>query len=74
MAQVTKCVCHNRSFDDIKEYARENEISDLNTLQEQKFCSCGCQMCAPYVELMLETGKTAFVAGEPYGRKKRNKK
>jgi hypothetical protein len=31
-------------------------------------------MCAPYVELMLETGKTAFVPGEPYGREKRNKK
>jgi len=74
MAKVTKCICHDRSFEEIKEYARENGIDNLKTLQEQKICSCGCQMCAPYVELMLETGKTAFVPGEPYGRKKKNER
>jgi len=65
---VTKCICHDRSFEEIKKYAQQNEIDTIEELQESKFCSCGCQMCVPYVELMLQTGETAFEPGAPYKR------
>ncbi len=69
MAQVTKCICHDSSFEMLKEYAKKNKIDSVETLQDHGMCSCGCQMCRPYVKMMLETGKTEFQPGEPYGRK-----
>lgn len=63
---VEKCICHDKTFEDVKEYAQTNEIETLEELQERHFCSCGCRMCAPYVELVLETGKTSFKPGEYY--------
>jgi len=67
---VTRCICHSRSFDEIKKYAEENHITSVVTLQDQEICSGGCGMCAPYVELMLQTGETAFEASAFYRRKK----
>ncbi len=63
---VTKCICHSRTFNEIKEYARENGISTVEELQEEKFCSCGCGLCSPYIELVLETGETEFTPGAYY--------
>ncbi len=63
---VKKCICHNKSFKQIKEYAEENGLETVEELQERHFCSCGCQMCVPYVELVLKTGKTSFKPGEYY--------
>lgn len=70
MGQVTRCVCHDRTFDEIKTYARKNNISSVKELQARKICSCGCQMCAPYVALVLKTGETFFEPGAPYRRRK----
>jgi NAD(P)H-nitrite reductase large subunit len=67
---VTNCICHDRSFTELKNYAVEHGITDIEELQKRKMCSCGCQMCAPYVEAMLKTGETAFEPGAPYGRGK----
>ena len=69
---VTKCICHDRNFEEIKEYAANNNITSVVTLQERKICSGGCRMCAPYVQLMLETGETAFEPGAYYRRKKKS--
>lgn len=69
MGRVTKCICHDRSFEEIKEYAHQNEIETVQELQKRNFCSCGCRMCAPYVELVLETGETSFEPRAPYLRK-----
>ncbi|HLR76073.1 MAG TPA: hypothetical protein VK106_00335 [Balneolaceae bacterium] len=63
---VEKCICHNKRFEVIKEYAEEHDIKSIEELQERHYCSCGCRMCAPYVELMLKTGKTSFKPGEYY--------
>lgn len=64
--KVKKCICHNKSFAEIKRYAEANGIEMVEELQEEDFCSCGCQKCVPYVELVLETGKTSFKLGEYY--------
>jgi len=63
---VTKCICHSRTFKEVKEYARENDISTIEELRNQKYCSCGCGLCSPYVEMVLETGETEFTPGAYY--------
>lgn len=57
---VTKCICHNRSFEQIKAYAKRNRIDTVEELQERYICSCSCQQCLPYVKRMLKTGETSF--------------
>lgn len=69
---VTKCICHNRSFDEIKEYANEQDIGTVEELQSRKYCSCGCGLCSPYVEMVLRTGETEFTPGAYYRKKKTN--
>jgi NAD(P)H-nitrite reductase large subunit len=67
---VSECICHNREFIEIKQYANQNNVTSLDELQDQNYCSNSCRLCAPYVEIVLETGQTEFVPGEPF-RKKR---
>ncbi|MBD3616175.1 MAG: hypothetical protein HUJ22_06330 [Gracilimonas sp.] len=66
---VSKCICHSREFSEIKEYAKENNFSSVEELQAQDFCGCGCGLCIPYIDLMLETGETAFEPGAYYKKK-----
>lgn len=63
---VSKCICHARDFSDIKEYAEEMGLSSVKELQAKQFCSCGCGLCIPYLELMFETGETEFEPGAYY--------
>jgi NAD(P)H-nitrite reductase large subunit len=66
---VSKCICHKKDFSEIKLYVEKNDISSVSELQEQNYCSCGCGLCVPYIELMLETGETSFEPGAFYKRK-----
>lgn len=63
---VTKCICHSRKFSEIKEYAEANNFKTVGELQRQNFCSCGCGLCIPYIDLMFETGETEFEPGAYY--------
>jgi NAD(P)H-nitrite reductase large subunit len=67
---VTKCVCHNKGFDEIREYAKRNGIETVDELRERGVCSTKCKMCVPYIELVLETGDIEFEPGGYYRRKK----
>lgn len=67
---VTECICHNRDFTEVKQYASQNNVTSLDELQSQNYCSNSCGLCVPYVEIVLETGQTEFKPGEPF-RKKR---
>ncbi|MEP1152131.1 MAG: hypothetical protein ABJH08_10430 [Balneola sp.] len=67
---VNRCICHERSFEEIKEYAKEKGYTDLEDLQIDNYCSNGCRICAPYVEMVLETGETEFEPRAYYKRKK----
>lgn len=69
---VNRCICHEHSFEEIKEYAEEKGYTDLEDLQIDNYCSNGCRICAPYVEMVLETGETAFEPGAYYKRKKKS--
>ncbi len=66
---VSKCICHKKDFTEIKNFVEENGISSVRELQELKYCSCGCGLCEPYIELMLKTGETSFEPGAFYKRK-----
>lgn len=61
---VTHCLCHQRAFEEIKQYAQTYDISTLRELQEHEYCSCGCGLCIPYVKKMLDTGRTCFAPFE----------
>lgn len=63
---VKSCICHGRSFKEIKEYAEDHNINTVKELQRDKYCSCGCGLCSPYVEMVLETGETEFTPGAYY--------
>lgn len=67
--KVVKCICHDRTFEDVKSYAEEHNITSVDELQDQDVCSNSCGLCAPYVEVMLENGQTEFIPGEPYRKK-----
>lgn len=60
---VTHCICHARSFVEIREIALKKGFASVEELQMEDICSNSCQMCEPYVEMMLETGETAFEPG-----------
>lgn len=63
---VTRCICHNRMFDEIKSYSRKHNITSIDKLREIDFCSNDCGLCIPYIKAMLETGETAFIPGNPH--------
>ena len=67
--KVEKCICHNRSFEEIKELAEADGLDSVSELQQHNICSGNCGLCIPYVEMMLDTGKISFEPGEPYKRK-----
>jgi bacterioferritin-associated ferredoxin len=69
---ITKCICHDRTFEKIKAHAAKKNYSTVEELQEGDYCCNNCGLCAPYVEMMLETGETEFNPGDPF-RKKRNR-
>lgn len=67
--QVKKCICYDRSFEEIKEYAEKHDISSIAELRDRNYCSNGCRLCGPYIKKMLETGQVEFTAGETYRSK-----
>lgn len=68
--KVTKCICHDRTFEEVKEYAEEQNFTTVEALQDDDFCSNSCGLCTPYVEMLLATGQVAFNPGEPYRQKR----
>ena len=64
--KVTKCICYDHTFEEVKAYAEEHNLSKVEELQDRDYCSNSCGLCAPYVEITLQTGQTEFTPGEPY--------
>lgn len=63
LPKVTRCICYDISFAEIKEIAESEGIKAVNELREKDICCNNCLMCEPYVEMVLETGKTEFELG-----------
>lgn len=60
---VKKCLCHDRTFEEIIDYAEEQGYSEVEELQDDDYCACSCGFCIPYIELMFESGDTEFEPG-----------
>lgn len=65
-SKVTKCVCHDRTFEEVKSYAAEQNLSSVDELQDHNYCSNSCGLCSPYIEVVLKTGQVEFTPGEPF--------
>jgi bacterioferritin-associated ferredoxin len=60
---VNRCICHNISFEKIREIAVKHEIDSLDELRAMDICSTRCKLCEPYLKQMLRTGETSFEPG-----------
>lgn len=56
---VTRCVCHDVTFAELKALTPEVG-ADLDALATRTGCGTGCGTCIPYIQLMLRTGRTEF--------------
>lgn len=56
MMKVTKCICYDCSFKEIKERLDNGE--ELNNIIQDTCVGTKCGMCIPYIEITVETGKT----------------
>jgi bacterioferritin-associated ferredoxin len=57
---VTRCVCFDISFAQLKKVADINHVHDFEALQQCVEFGQKCGLCHPYVQRMLRTGQTEF--------------
>lgn len=57
---INRCVCFDVRFAELKAYAQQHLGCDVAELRERFGCTRGCGLCLPYVQAMLETGRTSF--------------
>ncbi len=58
--EVTKCVCYDTTFEEMKEIMEKNNIGTIDELRKIKPVALNCKLCLPYIIKMIETGKTKF--------------
>ena len=57
---VRACICYPHTFAEIKVRAEEMGWSSVAEITAALGCGSGCGHCRPYLQAMLETGRTAF--------------
>ena len=57
---ITRCVCFNKKFAELKKIADKNNAECLEELQMYVRFGLNCKRCHPYVERMLTTNETIF--------------
>ncbi len=60
MGNVNRCICSNIHFADMMLIAREQGFSTVEELRNHHICASHCMICAPFLEMMLKSGKTVF--------------
>lgn len=58
-AQVNRCECVNKTFEQLKEFG------SLEDAQAATGCGLECEGCLPYLKLMFASGETAFDIDDP---------
>jgi len=58
--EVTKCVCYDTTFEEMKEIMQKNNLTTVDELREIKPVALNCKLCLPYINKMIETGETRF--------------
>ena len=57
---VTKCVCYEKTFAELKTIAGQVGATTVEALQRHVEFGHNCQLCHPYIRRMLLTGETVF--------------
>jgi NAD(P)H-nitrite reductase large subunit len=57
---VDRCFCFDKSFADMKSVIDSKGITTLCELKKHITFGENCNICMPYVELVLKTGETDF--------------
>ena len=64
LLSITRCVCTNATFSDLKRIAGEQGARTIDELRKHVEFASECELCRKYVERMLATGETEFDALE----------
>ena len=62
---VTRCVCHQQTFADLKRLCKVNGWSTVGEISFETKCGLGCGACRPYLAAMLDTGAVSFTVADP---------
>ncbi|MDQ3021232.1 MAG: hypothetical protein M3R36_11795 [Bacteroidota bacterium] len=57
---ITKCICYDTTFSEMKKIMQENNLKTLEELREIKMVAVNCRLCVPYIKRMIGTGETEF--------------
>lgn len=57
---ITKCICFDKTFQEIKKIMKEKNISSICEIIEVTGVAANCKLCLPYITFMIETGQTEF--------------
>ncbi len=57
---VDRCLCFKHTFGHLKRLAEEQGLTNVQQITKRTGCGSGCGLCLPYLDLMLQTGETAF--------------
>lgn len=57
---IDRCICFDRSIDQLVQVARDNDACSLDDLSHHVDFGQKCGLCRPYVRRALETGQTTF--------------
>lgn len=60
MSKVTKCICFDITFRELKEISIINNCKSLQELKAYAIFSEKCKLCSPYIQKMLETDQVEF--------------
>jgi hypothetical protein len=58
--RIDRCICFDRSFEELKRVSDIEGADSLETLQRHVEFGRQCELCHPYVRRMLRTGETWF--------------
>ena len=57
---VDRCVCFDKTFAEMKVVIDSEGIKTVDELKTRLTFAENCNICVPYVELVIKTGKTSF--------------
>lgn len=58
--RIDRCICYDRTFDELRRVAEANSAHSIDALQRYIDFGLQCELCHPYVRRMLRTGETWF--------------
>lgn len=57
---INKCVCFDTTFKEMKSILKKNDLKNIDELRKVKEVGTNCKLCVPYIEKMIQTGRTEF--------------